>query len=181
MESQQFVVELDHAIGYSGKIERSVHLHPNSKDYVMIAGASIIIGDLTDPHNQYFLRGHDDQITALALAHNGTMIATGQRGDNSDILLWDYDSKKAIFRLSEHDYEVGCLEFSHDDRLLISTGNSLDGKLFLWDTTNGYIVCSRLICPTLMPEAPVALAPGGFVKDVKLRDTDKYQFAMSGS
>jgi len=54
------IVELDHAIGYSGRITRSVFLHPNSKDYVMISGASIIVGDLTDPHNQHFLRGHDD-------------------------------------------------------------------------------------------------------------------------
>ena len=105
-------MELDHAIGYSGKIVKSVHLHPNSKDYVMIAGASIIIGDLTDPHNQYFLRGHDGQITCIALSHAGGLIASGQSGDNSDILLWDYESKKAIFRLSEHDYAVGCLEFS---------------------------------------------------------------------
>jgi len=35
----------------------------------MIAGASIIVGDLTDPHNQYFLRGHDDQITCLAISN----------------------------------------------------------------------------------------------------------------
>jgi hypothetical protein len=54
------VVELDHAIGYSGKVVRSVHLHPNARDYVTIAGASIIVSDLTDPHNQFFLRGHDD-------------------------------------------------------------------------------------------------------------------------
>jgi hypothetical protein len=53
-------VELDHAIGFSGKIVRSVHLHPNSKDYVLIAGCSIVIGDLSDPHNQNFLTAHDD-------------------------------------------------------------------------------------------------------------------------
>jgi len=63
----------------------------------MIAGASIIVGDLTDPHNQYFLRGHDDQITCLAISNQGHLIASGQRGDNSDILIWDYESKKAIF------------------------------------------------------------------------------------
>lgn len=63
----------------------------------MIAGASIIVGDLTDPHNQYFLRGHDDQITCLAISNSGSLIASGQRGDNSDILIWDYESKKAIF------------------------------------------------------------------------------------
>ena len=53
-------VELDHAIGFSGKVVRSVHLHPNTKDYVLIAGCSIVVGDLSDPHNQNFLTAHDD-------------------------------------------------------------------------------------------------------------------------
>lgn len=44
-------VELDHSIGFSGKVVSSVHLHPNAKDYVLIAGCSIVIGDLSDPHN----------------------------------------------------------------------------------------------------------------------------------
>ena len=62
-------VELDHSIGFSGKIVGSVHLHPNSKDYVLIAGCSIVIGDLSDPHNQNFLTAHDDQITCVAIAN----------------------------------------------------------------------------------------------------------------
>ena len=53
-------VELDHSIGFSGKVVGSVHLHPNAKDYVLIAGCSIVIGDLSDPHNQNFLTAHDD-------------------------------------------------------------------------------------------------------------------------
>jgi len=56
--SQQ--VELDHAIGFSGKVLNSVFLHPNAKDYVLIAGCSIVVGDLSDPHNQHFLTAHDD-------------------------------------------------------------------------------------------------------------------------
>jgi WD40 repeat protein len=175
------IVELDHAIGYSGKIVNSVHLHPNASDYVLIAGASIIVGDINDPHNQHFLRGHDDQITCLALSHGGKLIASGQRGDNSDILIWDYDSKKAIFRLSEHDYEVACLHFSNDDMLLLSTGSQLDGKMFIWDTSNGYIVTSMQLLPTVYSEAPRCLSWGGFVKDIKLRPTGSYQFATSGN
>lgn len=147
----------------------------------MIAGASIIIGDLTDPHNQYFLRGHDDQITCLAVSNSGALLATGQRGDNSDIIIWDYESKKAIFRLSEHDNAVQVLEFSHDDRILISVGSSLDGKMFLWDTANGYIISSKVVTPTLMAETPVAVCSGGMVKDVKLRDTNQYQFVTAGA
>jgi WD40 repeat protein len=48
--------------------------------------------------------------------------------------MWDYNTKRALYRLSEHDYEVSNLAFSHDDLLLITTGNSLDGKLFIWNT-----------------------------------------------
>jgi WD40 repeat protein len=47
----------------------------------------------------------------------------GQVGDNSDVVIWDYETKRAIFRLSEHDYSVTHLAFSHDDKLLISTGS----------------------------------------------------------
>ena len=64
----QQLVELDHAIGYSGKIINSVFLHPNASEYVLIAGCSIIVGDLNDPHRQFFLSGHDDQITCLAVS-----------------------------------------------------------------------------------------------------------------
>ena len=62
-------------------------------------------------------------------------------------MLWDYATKKAIFRLSEHDNEVTHIDFSHDDRLLLSTGNQLDGKLFIWDVSNGFIVSSISIIP----------------------------------
>ena len=51
------------------------------------------------------------------------MLASGQRGDNSDVVVWNFENKKAIFRLSEHDHEVTHVDFSHDDRLLISCGN----------------------------------------------------------
>ena len=47
----------------------------------------------------------------------------GQQGDNSDVVIWDYNTKRAIFRLSEHDYAVTNLAFAHDDKLLISTGS----------------------------------------------------------
>jgi WD40 repeat protein len=96
-------------------------------------------------------------------------------------VLWDFASKRAIFRLSEHDYEVSLLDFSHDDRLLLSTGSQLDGKLYIWDTTNGYIVTKLNLIPTIYTEAPRCIKWGGYTKDIKLRNTANYQFAMSGA
>jgi WD40 repeat protein len=95
----------------------------------------------------------------------------GQRGDNSDIVIWDFNSKRAIFRLSEHDYEVSHIAFSHDDKLLISAGNSLDGKLFIWNASNGHIISSLKVASQLFPDGITAISFGGFCKDVKLRNT----------
>jgi len=53
-------VELDHSIGFSGKVIDSVVLHPNIKDYILIVGCSIVVRDVQDPHNQHFLTAHDD-------------------------------------------------------------------------------------------------------------------------
>ena len=44
-------MELDHSIGFSGGIVDSVHLHPDLKEYILIAGSSIVVRDLSDPHN----------------------------------------------------------------------------------------------------------------------------------
>lgn len=93
-------------------------------------------------------------------------------------MIWDFANKKAIYRLSEHDHEVALVSFSHDDRLLLSCGNALDGKLFVWNTANGHIV-SSLALVSVTTESPKCLAWGGFVKDVKGRQTTNYQFALS--
>lgn len=79
-----------------------------------------------------------------------------------------------MFRLSEHDHEVSHVDFSNDDKLLVSTGNQLDGKLFIWNTSNGHIVSRVNAVPTVFAEAPKFIRWGGFVKDVKLRPTTKY-------
>ena len=78
MAAPQSVVELDHAIGFSGKVDNSVFLHPNAKEYVCIAGCSIVTGDLNDPHSQHFLTAHDDLITCLAISNMGGLIASGK-------------------------------------------------------------------------------------------------------
>ena len=139
-----------------------------------MAASSIVTRDIADPHNQSFLTAHDDQITCLAVSYNGNMLASGQRGENADVVLWDFHSKRAVFRLSEHDYEVTLVSFSYDDRLLLSCGNTLDGKLFIWNTANGHIVSSLALIPTVFSEAPRTLTWGGFAKDYKQRNTTDY-------
>ena len=87
-----------------------------------------MISDLTDPHKQVrfigarsaldwwslscqcllqtFLRGHDNQITCMSVSRSGNLIATGQRGDNADVIIWDYQTRSLKHRLNSHDHCV---------------------------------------------------------------------------
>jgi len=109
-------VELEHAIGYSSHIPQSVLQHPRSKSsYVFISGCVCVLNDSSDPHAQQFLRGHDDSLSCLAISNNGNCVATGQKGANADVCLWDFKSHQLVHRLGEHENGVSSINFSHDD------------------------------------------------------------------
>jgi hypothetical protein len=45
------MIELEHSIGHSAKVNRSVFYHPNGKDFVYIAGGCVVICDIHDQNN----------------------------------------------------------------------------------------------------------------------------------
>lgn len=94
---------------------------------------------------QRLLRAHDETITAFAVSNTGQLMASGQQGRNSDVLVWDTSSLTVKFKFQEHDVEIVQLAFSPDDRLLVTIGNERDRKLFLMDTMTGKIVTSTTI------------------------------------
>jgi WD40 repeat protein len=73
-----FNIELEHGMGYNGSIANSLKLHPNLIEYVYIAGGVIIIAEMNDPNKQRLLRAHDDEVTCIALSHNGRLLASGK-------------------------------------------------------------------------------------------------------
>lgn len=64
-------LELEHCIGGIYTIPSALHLHPNGKNIVSIAGASVVISDITDPHNQQFLKGHEGTLCCITMSENG--------------------------------------------------------------------------------------------------------------
>ncbi|KAG5188453.1 quinon protein alcohol dehydrogenase-like superfamily [Tribonema minus] len=169
-------MELEHAVGFRG-IPGGLHYHPNGKDFVYAAGATVVICDLSDPHAQSILVGHTADISCLALGSGGDLIASGQiGGDSPDALVWDFASRTELYRLSEHDHGIQAVAFSDDDRLLCTAGVAEDGKVLVWDMSSGAIVA--LLAAGRARAACVAW--GGMVRDVKRRDTRGYQLATAG-
>lgn len=87
-------------------------------------------------------------------------IASGQGGHNSDVIVWSFEERSILFRLSEHDHGVAFVDFSNDDRLLCSGGGPEDKKILVWDMSNGCIVAVAQQDP-----APITVAAwGGMVR-----------------
>lgn len=168
-------LEFEHFTGVN-TIPDGAIFHPNGQNYVFCNGASVIIGDLIDPHAQNFLRAHDDFITCVAVSSSGKYIASGQRGTNSDVYIWDFETKSVIYRLEEHDCMIQGLCFSEDEKVFASIGNSEDGKLIVWDMSNGTIIAAanKIALDTWCVQF------GGFVKDIKRRNTDHYLICTAG-
>lgn len=53
-------------------------LTPHGVGRVLTASST---GSISDPHQQHLLRGHDMEISALALSPSGSLIATGDSVD----------------------------------------------------------------------------------------------------
>ena len=66
-------------MGFNGDCKGSVQFHPQDP-MVMISytGCLLVVSRVDDPHQQEFLRGHNEAITCLAISPTGNLIATGQ-------------------------------------------------------------------------------------------------------
>ena len=75
------LLELEHVIGFTGAhLSTLVALPRLSNAFVKSMGSVVVVGDVGDPHSQEFLRGHDMDISALAVSGSGALLASVQLG-----------------------------------------------------------------------------------------------------
>ena len=120
---------MEHSIGYNGKYTDTVKFHPTDKDTLIYGiGGLLVIENLHDKHKQEFLRGHDMEISTIAISNSGKFIATGQKGTcfqktpDAPVIIWSYDTKKPLAVLKGIQDCVNRLMFSPDDKFLACIG-----------------------------------------------------------
>jgi WD40 repeat protein len=169
----RFALELEHAKGFSCDLAGALLAHPDGRRFVTAAGACVVIGELEDPHKQRFLRGHAERLTCLALSPSGRLIASGEGGDDSDIVVWDFEKGTELYRLQEHNGGIASVAFSHCGRFLASVGCPPHSRLIVWDMQSGYIVgCADA-------KDVVQVRWGGRAKDIKGRPTTRFVLATA--
>lgn len=76
------------------------------------------------------------EVFGLAAAHAAGQVATSDL--NGAVMLWDDRDGSLIGQLVDHDRAIYALEFSADDRFLLSsTGSQQPYETIVWDATNG--------------------------------------------
>ena len=71
------------------------------------------------------LFGHQNEVSALALAHKRKLLASACKSQNeqdAEIYLWDLETMSVVCKLPGHKLTVLCLKFSPDDEYLLSAG-----------------------------------------------------------
>jgi len=144
-------LELEHMIGFSADHDSSVQAHPTQPDtMVCYTGCLLIIASTKDPHQQEFLRGHNEEITCMCISPSGNFIATGQvsstRVPNSEafVLVWDFRTRQQIYCLNQLNDGVNFsrnrvlnLAFSPDELFLAGSDDQTGTKLCIWDVETG--------------------------------------------
>lgn len=82
-------------------------------------------------------KGHNDDITALAISPCKKLVATGEVGKNPKICVWEADNPEkgpvSEFRQARNSRAVTALGFSHCGKYLTATALDNDHHVRVWD------------------------------------------------
>ncbi|MCH8147745.1 MAG: hypothetical protein IH987_07085, partial [Planctomycetes bacterium] len=109
------------------------------------------------------LRGHEDQVFAVAFSPEGSLLATG--GETGVLRLWEIWSGEEVLRWKAHPYGITSLVFSRDGKTLVSA--SWDETIRAWDPATGRQLGvlrghrGDVACVRLSPDGRTLASAGG--------------------
>lgn len=80
---------------------------------------------------RHVLRGHPDQVFALAFDPEGRVLLSGDRAGN--LLLWDVDGRRQIAALPPHRELLMCIAVSPDGATIATSSAGYSPEVRLWD------------------------------------------------
>ncbi|XP_046959584.1 cilia- and flagella-associated protein 52 [Vanessa cardui] len=156
-------------IGFDGSAIRGLKVHPNGEHIIYPMGNKVCIQEWKTK-KMYFLSGHTNSVSTVAVSPKGTYIGSGQInhiGFKASAKLWDFKNKTMLGSHELHKVRVEALAFSSDERYMISLGGRDDGCVVLWDcvagAATGTAAAARLTTGDAMTLSPLSLRVNSFV------------------
>ncbi|KAM8991924.1 cilia- and flagella-associated protein 52 isoform 1-T1 [Ara ararauna] len=143
MAAEGLSLELRAAIGFNGHVPFGLICHPNKQHMLYPLGCTVVIQDL-DSKKQVFLHGHTNNVSCVVVSRDGVYVASGEvafMGFKADIILWHFQRKELLARLSLHKGRVEGLAFSPNNLYLISLGGQDDGSVVVWHVDQREAIC----------------------------------------
>jgi len=140
---QEQELELQAVIGFKGTVSQALILHPDQEHLIFPLGCTVVLRNLLQ-RTQCFLQGHDNQVNCITVSSTGKLLASGQKtfmGFPADVIIWDFEQRKEIHRLSLHKVAVTSLSFSYNEVYLATLGGQDDNSLVIWEVERGLAVC----------------------------------------
>uniref|UniRef100_A0A8V5HHI5 Cilia- and flagella-associated protein 52 n=1 Tax=Melopsittacus undulatus TaxID=13146 RepID=A0A8V5HHI5_MELUD len=126
-----------------GHVPFGLICHPNKQHILYPLGCTVVVQDL-DSKKQVFLHGHTNNVSCVVVSRDGVYVASGEvafMGFTADIILWHFQRKELLARLSLHKGRVEGLAFSPNNLYLISLGGQDDGSVVVWHVDQREAIC----------------------------------------
>ncbi|XP_055662481.1 WD repeat-containing protein 90 isoform X3 [Falco peregrinus] len=153
------VLKLKAVIGYNGNGRGNMVWNPDTGFFAYTCGCIIVVEDLHSGSQNHWL-GHAEEISTLAVSHDGQVLASASGQTNGDshcqICIWNIQDGVCTANLFHHETQVQAMAFSRDDRFLITLGDYSDQTIALWNTYTYELVLSTCISE---PVHDVAFSP----------------------
>ena len=139
---------LTYMFGYS-PVPGNIFWSPEKSCLVYTLGSMVVKTLLVGEKKQVLLQGHYNQIGALAVSSNQSLIATAEGlatfEGTAKINIWNMDTGKLYKVLEYHDKSVACLSFSPCSEYLCSIGNLSEPILAIWELLTGRIIATSIL------------------------------------
>mmetsp|Transcript_7809 Transcript_7809/g.11582 ORF Transcript_7809/g.11582 Transcript_7809/m.11582 type:complete len:673 (+) Transcript_7809:52-2070(+) len=131
-----YKLELEWIHGASKKNTKGNLCGVNAEGNLVYSAAAVGVVYNPKDHTQRFVTGHTDDIVCLDMHPDGTLVATGSRGKDDEVHIWDTTTMetKAVLKTSFTPGGVVCVSFCRTNPSLIAVlgGNNENQKLQIW-------------------------------------------------
>jgi len=127
-------MKLEGVVGFNGNSRNSIAWHPETGFFAYLCGCMIVIEDLYNG-KQNILSNQSEELSTLALQYDGQMLAVASTVNKTfaSISIWNVTTYKCDKVLEHHNSNVIGLQYSRDDRFLISIGDYKQCMLVIWN------------------------------------------------